>query len=122
MKNDLERLKNKNLPCANCKTLKAIEVIKECFDFNGFDELVPNAKWWENEDKQKILKNFILMLYEKTFDKFLNETQERRTRIKRYRYTCGIDLNKAFNKAVNEAFNKAINEAIEEIKKRNLKQ
>ena len=29
MSKGLERLKNKNLPCSNCKELKALELIKE---------------------------------------------------------------------------------------------
>lgn len=38
------------------KELKALETIKECFDLNGFDELIPNSKWFESEEKQKLLK------------------------------------------------------------------
>lgn len=29
------------------KSLKAFEIIKECFDVNGFDELIPNEHWWK---------------------------------------------------------------------------
>lgn len=29
MSKELERLENKNLPCANCKTLKVLKIIKE---------------------------------------------------------------------------------------------
>lgn len=57
------------------------------------------------------------MIYEKTLDEFLNETQERRENIKRYRYTCGIDLNKTFNE-IEKSFNETINKAIEEAKNR----
>ena len=42
------------------KALKALEIIKECFDLNGFDELVPNSKWFESEEKQKMLKEVLL--------------------------------------------------------------
>jgi len=41
------------------KKLKALEIIKECFNFNGFDELIPNSKWFANEDKQKILREIL---------------------------------------------------------------
>ena len=38
------------------KELKALEIIKECFNLNGFDELVPNSKWFESKEKQDLLK------------------------------------------------------------------
>lgn len=41
------------------KKLKALEIIKECFDLNGFDELIPNSIWFENEEKQKLLKEML---------------------------------------------------------------
>ncbi len=27
--------------------LKALEIIKKCFDVNGLDELIPNQHWWK---------------------------------------------------------------------------
>ena len=42
------------------KRLIAIEIIKQCFDLNGFDELIPNSKWFENEGKRKFLKEVLL--------------------------------------------------------------
>lgn len=42
------------------KKLKAFEIIKECFDLNGFDELVPNSKWFESEEKQDLLRKVLL--------------------------------------------------------------
>lgn len=42
------------------KELKVLEIIKECFDLNGFDELVPNSKWFESEEKQDLLKEVLL--------------------------------------------------------------
>lgn len=44
----------------NEKKLKALEVIKECFDFNGFEEFIPNSKWYQSESKQKLLKEVLL--------------------------------------------------------------
>lgn len=38
------------------KKLETLAIIKECFVLNGFDELIPNSKWFESEEKQKILK------------------------------------------------------------------
>ena len=40
------------------KALKALEVLKECFDFEGFDEFIPNGKWFEKdiEERKKLLK------------------------------------------------------------------
>ena len=35
MNKGLERLKNKNLPCSNCKELKALEIIKKYYDGYG---------------------------------------------------------------------------------------
>ena len=36
----LERLKNKNLPCSNCKELKALEIIKnKGFDIGWFQRM-----------------------------------------------------------------------------------
>lgn len=29
------------------KSLKALEIIKKCFEVNGFDELIPNSQWWK---------------------------------------------------------------------------
>ena len=42
------------------KILKAIEIIKECFNLNGFDELIPNSKWFESKEKQDLLKEVLL--------------------------------------------------------------
>lgn len=41
------------------KELEALDIIKECFDLNGFDELIPNSKWFESEEKQKLLKEVL---------------------------------------------------------------
>lgn len=40
------------------KALKALEVLKECFDFEGFDEFIPNGKWFEKDiqEREKLLK------------------------------------------------------------------
>lgn len=39
--------------------IKALEIIKECFNFNGFDELIPNNKWFESEEKQNLLRKVL---------------------------------------------------------------
>ena len=44
----------------NSIKLKALEIIKECFDLNGFDELVPNSKWFKSKEKQDLLKDVLL--------------------------------------------------------------
>lgn len=43
------------------KALEALEVLKECFDFEGFDEFIPNGKWFEKdfEQRNEILKELI---------------------------------------------------------------
>lgn len=41
------------------KRIKAFEIIKECFVLNGFDELIPNAKWFENKEMQVLLKEVL---------------------------------------------------------------
>lgn len=41
------------------KELKSLKVIKECFALNSFDELVPNSKWYESEEKQNLLKEVL---------------------------------------------------------------
>ena len=42
------------------KKIKALEIIKECFNLNGFDELIPNSKWFESEEKQDLVKEVLL--------------------------------------------------------------
>ena len=42
------------------KKLKTLEIIKECFNLNGFDELIPNSKWFESKEKQDLLKEVLL--------------------------------------------------------------
>lgn len=39
---------------------KILQIIKECFVLNGFDELIPNSKWFKSEEKQKLLKEILL--------------------------------------------------------------
>ena len=41
------------------KIIKTIDIIRECFDFNGFEEFIPNSKWYQNEENQKILKEVL---------------------------------------------------------------
>ena len=41
------------------KIIKTIDIIKECFDFNGFEEFIPNSKWYQNIENQKILKEVL---------------------------------------------------------------
>lgn len=41
------------------KQSKALEIIKECFYLNGFDELMPNHKWFESKEKQDLLKEVL---------------------------------------------------------------
>ena len=33
--------------------LQALEIIKNCFDVNGFDELIPNQNWWKIPQKER---------------------------------------------------------------------
>lgn len=42
------------------KKIKALDIIIECFEFNGFDELIPNNKWFESEEKQDLVKEVLL--------------------------------------------------------------
>lgn len=41
------------------QTIKALEIIKECFNLNGFDELIPNSKWFESKEKRDLLKEVL---------------------------------------------------------------
>lgn len=40
------------------KRLLAIEILRECFYINGFDEFIPNSKWYDekNENKRKLIE------------------------------------------------------------------
>lgn len=54
-------INEKEYKCSDIvKHEKAFEIIKECFDLNGFDELVPNSKWFESEEKQDLLRKVLL--------------------------------------------------------------
>ena len=55
MNKELERLKNKNLPCANCKALKVLEIIKNG-DFSlEFDESQGEWFLYISNEEQYIL-------------------------------------------------------------------
>lgn len=57
----LAMLKGEHLNIHNiANQLKSLEIIKECFDFNGFEEFIPNSKWYQSESKQKLLKEVLL--------------------------------------------------------------
>ena len=62
MSKELERLKNKNLPCANCKSLKALEIIKENLVIS-YDESEPCLMLGIKVGKDKLV-----IIYE-TFDR-----------------------------------------------------
>ena len=56
----LNRIKQYTYGDSDEKKLKALDIIKECFDLNGFDEFIPNSKWFESEEKQKLLKEVLV--------------------------------------------------------------
>lgn len=39
--------------CKELTLLEVLEIIKECFDLNGFDELIPNSKWFDIDISQR---------------------------------------------------------------------
>lgn len=39
--------------------LLAFEIIKRCFKLNGFDELIPNEKWWVSKSIQDFVKEML---------------------------------------------------------------
>jgi len=41
------------------KQLLAFELIKKCFNLNGFDELIPNDNWWESETIQEFIREIL---------------------------------------------------------------
>lgn len=71
MTKGLERLNNKNLPCSNCKELKALEIIKENFKPYDIEELENNiVRVWIGHDhyvdlpreKYDLLKEVLLWM------------------------------------------------------------
>ena len=58
MNKELKRLKNKNLPCSNCKALKALEIIKnkeiDTVLFNDCPDLDEYNEW--ASDKSQLTK------------------------------------------------------------------
>ena len=39
--------------------LTAFELIKKCFNLNGFDELIPNDNWWKSETIQEFIREIL---------------------------------------------------------------
>ena len=69
MSKELERLKNKNLPCANCKALEALKNIKE---FNAYSIEQIQGQWYlfrgianvRNTDRKPIDEETAMLLRE----------------------------------------------------------
>lgn len=38
---------------------KILQIIKECFSINGFGELIPNSKFYESEEKEDLLREWL---------------------------------------------------------------
>ena len=70
MNNGLERLENKNLPCANCKELKAFKIIKEKKVDVAFIMENPEAEnvFWYNSSFTGVLCEGWRMLSQKEYD------------------------------------------------------
>lgn len=37
---------------------KVLKIIKEDFNFNGFDEFYPKPSWYDSEEKQKLIREY----------------------------------------------------------------
>ena len=48
-----------NLKICIEKQLIAFELIKQCFNINGFDELIPNENWWKSETIQEFIREIL---------------------------------------------------------------